>query len=294
MTGDRPGGRIGGRAGKGFVRRRALPALTEEVSRAVRPPPQNAPRPVPRGMGMVGSKPAPGLTLLRPAAPDDERDRDLRDAVAAGDVEAVYRRYGARVSRWAARLAGPGLDLEDIVHDVFLVVLRRLAEFRWDARLSTWLHEITIRVVQAHRRKRRLRTWLWPFARTPDGEPAPVAGRDFARADSRDLEEHLADERLSPLESAERREATALLYHFLEQLSEKYRSAVVLFEIEGLPCQEIASLTGTSVANVWARVSRGREQLIQAFATWESGVASGAAPSRFPRGANQGTKGRSR
>jgi len=293
MTGDPPGGRVGRRGGRRFVRRRAPPALTEEVSRAVRPPPQHAPRPVPDGM--VGSV-APGLTLLRPAAPEREPDRDLRDAVAAGDVEAVYRRYGARVSRWAARLAGPGLDLEDIVHDVFLVVLRRLNEFRWDARLSTWLHEITIHVVQAHRRKRRLRTWLWPFARTgggpADGEPAPLAGRDLARADARNLEEHLADERLSPLESAERRQAAALLYHFLDELSEKHRTAVVLFELEGLPCQEIASLTGTSVANVWARVSRGREQLIRAFASWENGAGSDSPASG--RAASQRTKGPTR
>ncbi|HEY8922900.1 MAG TPA: sigma-70 family RNA polymerase sigma factor [Polyangia bacterium] len=243
---------------------------------------------------MAGSKTAPGLALLRPAASDEGGDRDLRDAVAAGDVEAVYRRYGARVSRWAARLAGPGLDLEDIVHDVFLVVLRRLNEFRWDARLSTWLHEITIHVVQAHRRKRRLRAWLWPFGRAggaaADGEAAPVGGRALARADGRNLEEQLADERLSPLESAERRQAAALLYHFLDQLSEKYRTAVVLFELEGLPCQEIASLTGTSVANVWARVSRGREQLIQAFATWESGAGAGGPPTSRP--ASRRTKGR--
>jgi RNA polymerase sigma-70 factor (ECF subfamily) len=65
-----------------------------------------------------------------------------------------------------------------------------------------------------------------------------------------------------------------LLYQFLDQLPEKYRTAVVLFELEGVPCQEIAALTGTSVANVWARVSRGREQLIRAFARWESGAGS--------------------
>jgi RNA polymerase sigma-70 factor (ECF subfamily) len=245
----------------------------EKVSRVVRPPPQHAPRPVPGGM--VAPPATSGLTLLRSAPPEVEPDRDLRDAIAGGDVEAVYRRYGARVSRWAARLAGPGLDLEDIVHDVFLVVLRRLETFRWDARLSTWLHEITLHVVQTHRRKRRLRAWLWPFARTAgsvsDGEPAVLPGRNLGG----NLEDHLADDRLSPLESAERREGTALLYQFLDQLPEKYRTAVVLFELEGLPCQEIAALTGTSVANVWARVSRGREQLIRAFARWESGAGSG-------------------
>ena len=237
-----------------------------------------------------------GLTLLRPAAPEVEPDRDLKEAVARGDVEAVYRRYGARVSRWAARLAGPGLDVQDIVHDVFLVVLRRLEEFRWDARLSTWLHEITIHVVQTHRRKRRLRTWLWPFGRTgggaPDGEPLPLPSRHQARFEAGHLADHLADDGLSPLESAERRQAAALLYHFLDELSEKYRTAVVLYELEGIPCQEVAALTGTSVANVWARVSRGREQLIRAFARWESGGGSEQPPAPGRRRERATTKGR--
>jgi RNA polymerase sigma-70 factor (ECF subfamily) len=176
------------------------------------------------------------------------------------DPEAVYRRHGARVSFWAARLAGPGFEVDDIVHDVFLVVLRRLNEFRGEAQVSTWLHEITVRVVQAHRRKRRRRAWLWPF---PAGRTLEGAGADTGRPE-------LADEGLTPLESLERRQATVLLYRFLDQLDEKYRTAVVLFELEGVSCQEIATLTGTSIANVWARVSRGREQLIQAFARWEA------------------------
>ena len=272
-----------------------MPALTEEVSRPHRPPARPVSRPIPGGI--VGPPATSALTLLRPAAPEAEPDNDLRDAVATGDVDAVYRRYGARVSRWAARLAGPGLDLEDVVHDVFLVVLRRLQEFRWDARLSTWLHEVTIHVVQTHRRKRRLRAWLWPFGRTAgstsDGEPASPTPRSLARAAAGDLGEELADDRLSPLESAERRQAAALLYHFLEQLPEKHRTAVVLFELEGIPCQEIASLTGTSVANVWARVSRGREQLIRAFAQWEStaGAVRPAVPG-WSRGREKKTKGR--
>jgi RNA polymerase sigma factor (sigma-70 family) len=147
------------------------------------------------------------------------------------DLESVYRRHGARVSRWAARLAGPG----DI---------------------ATWLYAITVRVVQARRRRMWKRRWLWPFggtSRSADG-PAP----------------EIADDGISPLDALERRQATLLLYRFLDELDEKYRTSVVLFELEGMSCQEIAIVTGTSVSNVWARVSRGREKLIQAFAKWEA------------------------
>jgi RNA polymerase sigma-70 factor (ECF subfamily) len=202
---------------------------------------------------------ANGLALVRREATADADDFEQTAGESERDLESVYRRHGARVSRWAARLAGPGFDIEDIVHDVFLVVQRRLKDFRGDARISTWLYEITVRVVQARRRKvlRRRRGWLW----------APVLERNAAAAP--DAVEP-PDPRLSPLDTLERRQATVLLYRFLDELDEKYRTAVVLFELEGVPCPEIAEITGTSISNVWARVSRGREKLIQAFAEWEA------------------------
>jgi len=66
-----------------------------------------------------------------------------------------------QVERWARRLAGPRFDAEDIVHDVFLVVLRRQHEFRGEARITTWLFRITAQVVRCRRRNDALRRWLW-------------------------------------------------------------------------------------------------------------------------------------
>jgi RNA polymerase sigma-70 factor (ECF subfamily) len=174
---------------------------------------------------------------------------------AVGTLEEIYREHAAAVSRWAERLAGPGVDLEDVVHDVFLVVQRRLPEFRGDAKLTTWLYEITIRVVQARRRSLRWRRWLWPFGVVDEDRPERVDP---------------SDEGPTALDALERSQSTALLYRFLEELDEKYRTAVILFELEGLPCEQIAALTGTSVANVWARVSRGRAKLTAAFEAWEA------------------------
>src|SRR5205823_4400364 len=62
-------------------------------------------------------------------------------ALAAGAVggqsllESVYREHAALVKRWALRLGGPAIDVEDTVQEVFLVVQRRLPEFRGDARI---------------------------------------------------------------------------------------------------------------------------------------------------------------
>jgi RNA polymerase sigma-70 factor, ECF subfamily len=200
------------------------------------------------GTGHKAGEMAGPLPLTTPVAPD-ARSCSAEDR----DLASVYRRHAAGVSRWVERLAGPGADIEDIVHDVFLIVDRRLQEFRGDAQLSTWLYQIVVRVVQA--RRRRERRWRW--LRTP------------ATGDAQAVLIRIADGRESPHDALERRQATALLYRLLEQLDEKYRSAVVLFELEGISCQEIAAITGVSTANVWARVSRGREKLARAFADWE-------------------------
>lgn len=213
-----------------------------------RPTPSVDRGPATPALAEVSDRNRAGLALAPPPAPAAEGDD--------GDLESVYRRHGSRVSRWAARLIGPGFEVEDIVHDVFLVVQRRLGEFRGDALISTWLYEITVRVVQAHRRKRRRRRWIWPFWLEEHLEATP--------------HDQIADDRLSPLDALERRQATALLYRMLDTLDEKYRTPVVLFELEGLSCQEIAAITGTSISNVWARVSRGRERLTRAFAQAEA------------------------
>src|SRR5206468_229623 len=69
-------------------------------------------------------------------------------------------RRWARWSLWARRLLGPGGDVEDAMQEVFLVAYRRLPEYRGDAKITTWLHEITFRVTQNQRRKLRLARWL--------------------------------------------------------------------------------------------------------------------------------------
>src|SRR6476646_10980766 len=75
------------------------------------------------------------------------------------DVGWLYRMYAAKVGRWAARLGGPFIEVEDVVQEVFLVAKRRLVSFRTDGggSVTTWLFRATDRIVKATRRKQRLR-----------------------------------------------------------------------------------------------------------------------------------------
>jgi RNA polymerase sigma-70 factor, ECF subfamily len=168
------------------------------------------------------------------------------------DVGTLYSQHADAVARWAGRLAGPTLDIEDLVHEVFLVACRRLREFRGDAKVTTWLYEITVRVVQD--RRRRHNRWHWFSGGGRGGRPEAPSGDAVARAES---------EQPSALDLLERKQAGATLYEVLDALPEKYRTAIILFELEGMSGQEIAVVTKTSLSNVWIRLFRGRQLFVK-------------------------------
>jgi RNA polymerase sigma-70 factor, ECF subfamily len=182
------------------------------------------------------------------------------------DLDALYRAHVDAIARWAGRLAGPELDLEDIVQDVFVVVHRRLSEFRGDAKITTWLYEITARVVRDRRRHRRRWRWLVGWGSRASGEGGAPVGAD---------PEQVVTGEPGPLELLETQEATRNFYRVLDEIGEMYREIIIMFELEGLSGQEIAVVTGLSLANVWVRLHRGRQRLLERFLAWEANPSRG-------------------
>ncbi len=155
------------------------------------------------------------------------------------DLDGLYRQHGKTVSRWVQRLWGPR-DAEDVLHDVFMVAARRLPEFRAESAITTWLYSITVRVVSARRRKERWRRLL------------------FARAEPELRAQHGPVE--TPLGDALRDQAARIVYALLDCLSERDRTLLILFEIEGLPVLQIADILSISEANVWVSLHRARSR----------------------------------
>lgn len=179
-------------------------------------------------------------------------------ACAAPDLDRVYRAYAADVSRWIQRLAGPSRReaVEDLLHETFLVVERKLPTYRGDAQLQTWLYAIAVRVVISHRRKLRLRRILLSRA-----EPELYQAVRPAE---------------TPLGVLEREQASAIVYRVLDRLSERDRALLVLFELEGLPSAEVAAILGLSVGNVWVSLTRARARFRAALAKLFPELSKGA------------------
>jgi len=161
------------------------------------------------------------------------------------DIGELYRAHAPAVARWATRLGGPAVDAEDVVHEVFLVAHRRLGEFRGDAKPATWLFRTTDLIVRAHRRKSRLRAWLTRSVADDGATIEPGASA------------------LTPVDVLIDRQRAAQVYRILDSLGEKYRVVLVLFELEGLSGEQIASLTGLKTATVWVRLHRARALFLQ-------------------------------
>ena len=168
-------------------------------------------------------------------------------AQGADSTDAMYGQHLAKVKRWARRLAGPSADLEDLVHDIFLIALRKGFQFRGEASIDTWLFGIAQRVVWTKRRKNRLRQWLFGQNQTMLVPPEPR----------------------TPQHELERREQNVRLYQALDRLSDVYRTTLILYELEELPGEEVARLTGVPLGTGWVRLHRGRERLMQILSRGE-------------------------
>lgn len=175
------------------------------------------------------------------------------------DLSTLYRTHVRDVARWAERLAGPGFDLPDLVHEVFEIAQRRLPSFRGDSSPATWLFGITDKVVRHRRRKDRLRHWL--------------AGS------STDIARHRASPGPNQHELLERKERIARVYRVLDRLPERDRQILILFELEELPGEQIAALLGIKIANVWLRMYRARARFLKVFRVSESECAAAASES---------------
>jgi RNA polymerase sigma-70 factor (ECF subfamily) len=156
--------------------------------------------------------------------------------------EQAFRDHGQDVARWARHLGGADLDVEDVVQEVFMVVNKRLSAFRPEARFTSWLFEVTRKTLANHRRRQRRHFW----------QSDEVLNR---------LPAHAGD----PVAELERQQSVARFYQALNRLPEKYRTVIVLYELEGLSAEEIAELRDVKIGTLRVHLSRAREQLVAQY-----------------------------
>jgi RNA polymerase sigma-70 factor (ECF subfamily) len=196
-------------------------------------------------------------------------EQGLIRRVQAGDAEAFYelvRPYERAVFFSAVAIVKNEADAEEVAQEAVLKAFKALGRFRQEAKFSTWLIQITINEAKMRLRKdkRHLYESIDQGQQTDDGDYTP---KDFA------------DWREIPSQALERRELREALSKALHSLPEKYRTILMLRDVNHLSITETAQILGLSEANVKTRLSRARLQMRDALAPVFS--RSGARDKRF-------------
>ncbi|MGB7025027.1 MAG: sigma-70 family RNA polymerase sigma factor [Candidatus Acidiferrales bacterium] len=138
-------------------------------------------------------------------------------------------------------------DAADVTQEVFLKAFRGIHTFRRGSSLKTWLYRIAVRESLNHRR------WWCRHCRNEVSLDIPV-DENHAATEVEDLE-------ATPFDQLATRETQIAVRAALAELSEAYRSAVILRDLEGLSYEEVAEVLEISVATVKTRILRGRRAL---------------------------------
>ena len=178
-------------------------------------------------------------------------ERRLIADVLAGNAEAerrLYEEHVDRVYRLTYRLAGDDDLARDFTQDTFIRAFGRLAEFRGDSSLATWLHSITVSVsLNGLRKVKRIR------------------GREV------EIDEELAGE-------ARGRHAEPdlklRLQRAIDALPDGYRTVFVMHDIEGFTHEEIGGALGIQSGTSKAQLFRARARLREALADFAGEWAS--------------------
>jgi len=155
--------------------------------------------------------------------------------------EEVYHAYFRQTVAWMRGMGVPEAEIEDVAQEVFLVVRSKLSHFH-GGNLAGWLYRIANLTVRNFRR----RAWFKNlFSRSREIDSMELAGPST-----------------TPAMALEKKQDQHVLAQMLARISDKRRTTLILFEIEGYSGQEIARLHGVPVKTVWTRLHHARKALV--------------------------------
>ena len=166
-----------------------------------------------------------------------------------GDYRRLYERYKDRVYNVCFRITGNLSDALDASQETFGILFRRLGEFRFESRFSSWVYRIAVNAsIDVRRRARSRRHFSLDAIQEGTGE-------ERARYDPTDRAVEM------PSASASRHELEQAIQQAILRLSEKLRTIIVLRYVESLSYEEVAETLRISLGTVKSRLARAHEAL---------------------------------
>lgn len=165
-----------------------------------------------------------------------------------GPFRELYERFKDRVYNVCFRITGNASDALDASQETFGTLHRKIGNFRFQSRFSSWVYRIAVNASIDLKRRSQHRK-LASLEGGMDGESGDSA---FDPSDDR-VE--------MPVQSASRHELEQEVQRAIDSLSPKLRAITVLRYIENLSYEEIAETLQISLGTVKSRLARAHQGL---------------------------------
>mgnify|MGYP003978871527 CR=1 FL=1 len=195
---------------------------------------------------------------LDPSRASDEAvfEQVKRDEFSAFDV--IVSRYKGRLYNCVYRMVHSSEMAEDLVQETFLRVFNNRHRYQATSNFSTWIYTIALNLARSELRKRKRRQFFSINSSTSKNN-------DERTNEGIDLPDHS----FSPEEDLAHSEMGRSIQKAIDQLPVKYRTVIVLRDIQELSYEQISDILECPTGTVKSRVNRARLRLQEMLRQWE-------------------------
>lgn len=189
---------------------------------------------LPDMMPASASRPASSHASVVPLHPELAIAQGLKDAQPWAK-SALFERYSPSILRLLRRVLGHDrhVDMEDVLHDVFVEALSSVGTLKDPLALGGWLRKIAVHTAYRTIRRRKARRWLYFWEPSELYEAASLTEVDYGT-----------------------REACHAVHQILARLSADEHLAFALRHLEGQELTEVAVHLGVSLATAKRRLAK--------------------------------------
>jgi RNA polymerase sigma-70 factor, ECF subfamily len=196
----------------------------------------------------------------------DPQSEDLLKRLQQGDERALADlsdAYRTKIYQLAFRYLRNHEDAEEVTQDVLFKVFRKVADFRGDAALSSWIYRITFNAAMS-----RLRSASYQRAQDEQRTQASADSDEAVAASLHEIADwsHMADEHLLRSQLRQR------LLRAVLALPVIYRAPVVLRDLQGMSTEEASAMLRVKDQTLKSRLHRGRLILRKQLADFAGGL----------------------
>jgi len=174
-------------------------------------------------------------------------DEQLIARFQGGDEQAyieLVNRYRNKLLNFVYRYIGDFEISEDIVQDTMVKLYQKKHYYKEIAKFSTWLYTIAKNLARTELRKKKQRRVTFLSQMTRDEKPYDIP------SDQPGIDQEIQSDITNKI-----------IRKAIDELSEKFKTVIVLRDIQELPYEEISSIVGVPIGTVKSRINRARLQL---------------------------------